>query len=312
MIVRRLIVSAAVAAAVAAGQEVPSFQVDVRLVNVIATVKDPTGRPVGGLEQASFQILAGGVPQQIAVFERQTDRPLSVALLFDASLSVAKELPFEQEAALRFLRNLLGPGANRADRVAVFRFSSSVEQMQGFTASLARLKDAVQGIRPESGTSVYDALYLAADRLSGREGRKVIILVTDGGDTTSTTEYHQALESVQLADAVVYPIIVVPITSDAGRNLGGENALKTISASTGGFWFRQHNEQDLDGAFTEILRDLRIQYLLGFYPQGVPAAADRFHRIEVRVDRPGVRILARSGYYTPAEAGRRRNVRSVH
>lgn len=287
-----LILSAALAA-----QETPTFSVDVKLVNVIATVKDASGRPIGDLDKSNFRVLAAGAPQEIAVFERQTDRPLSVALLFDASLSVAKELKFEQDAALRFVRQLLGAGAHRQDRVAVYRFSSEVFQMVGFTASPERLKEALYQIRPESGTSLYDALYLAAEDLERREGRKVVIVVTDGGDTTSNTTYHRALEALQLADAVVYSVIVIPVTSDAGRNLGGENALITISGSTGGLWFRQHTEQNLDRTFDQILRDLRVQYLLGFYPRGVPAGGDRFRRLEIRVDRPGVQVLARNGYY---------------
>lgn len=301
-------------AAVAAAQETPTFSVDVKLVNVIATVKDSGGRPLGDLEKENFRLSAAGVPQQIAVFERQTDRPLSVALLFDASLSVAKELRFEQEAALRFVRSLLGEGAHPSDQVAVFSFSSYVDQVERFTASLERLRAAVYSIKPESGTSVYDALYLAAERLEKREGRKVIIIVTDGGDTTSNASYQEALQAVQLADGVVYSIIVVPITSDAGRNLGGENALKTISGATGGLWFREHADKDLDQAFQQIRRDLRVQYLLGFYPQGVPAGAGKFHRIEIQVDRAGVRVLARSGFFTPREGGSaiRRNTRSNH
>ncbi len=280
----------------------PVLHVDVRLVNVVATVKDAGGAPVGGLEGGDFSVKVDGVEQRIAVFERQTDRPLSVALLFDASLSVAKELRFEQQASRRFVRSLLGSGAHPEDRIAVFSFSSYVDQVQGFTRSLPQLEQALLSIRPDSGTSVYDALSLTAQRLERREGRKVMVLITDGGDTTSRTDYHQALESVHLADAVVYSIIVVPISSDAGRNLGGENALKTISASTGGLAFRQHveTEKDLEEAFRQIERDLRVQYLIGFYPQAVPEGPERFHRIELRVHRPGARVLARNGYYAPA------------
>ena len=281
------------------GQETSTFSVDVRLVNVIATVKDAAGRPLGDLEKAQFRVLADGAPQQIAVFERQTDRPLSVLLLFDASLSVAKELRFEQEAAVRFVRSLLGSGAHPGDRVGVFSFSSYVREEQGFTTSLKRLEEALSSIRPDSGTSVYDALYLAAEALEKRQGRKVIIILTDGGDTTSDKKFHEALERVQLADSVVYSIVVVPITSDAGRNLGGENALITLSGGTGGLSFRQHSEKDLDQAFSQILRDLRVQYLLGFYPRGVAESGNRYHRLEIQIDRPGVRVLARSGYFTP-------------
>jgi len=282
----------------AAQQEAASFRVDVKLVTVVATVKNSKGVPTGDLERGDFTVLAGGVRQDIAVFERQTDRPLSVALLFDSSPSVAKELKFEQEAALRFARSLLRSGANPADRIAVFRFSDYVKEVQGFTASIERLEKAVLSIRPEGGTSVYDALYLAAKRLEKREGRKVIVIITDGGDTTSSIKFAEALEAVQLSDAVVYSIIVVPVTSDAGRNLGGEHALITMSKSTGGLSFRQHAERDLDQAFHQIERDLRLQYLVAFYPRGVPEGPDRFHRIEVQVNRPDARVLARSGYFS--------------
>jgi Ca-activated chloride channel family protein len=281
----------------APAQEEPAFRVDVRLVNVVATVKNLQDAPVGDLEKEDFTLLAAGVPQRISIFERQTDRPLSVALLFDASASVAKELKFAREAAMRFIRNLLGGGANPGDRIAIYRFSHDVEEILGFAASLERLEKAVQSIQISGGTSVYDAFYLAARRLEGRQGRKVIVIITDGGDTTSSTTFHQALEAAQLADAVIYSIIVVPITSDAGRNLGGENALRTMSASTGGLAFMQYSDQDMDLTFREIERDLRIQYLIGFYPQGLPATKERFRKIELRVNRPGLRVLARSGFY---------------
>src|SRR5262249_3229310 len=102
----------------------------------------------------------------------------------------------------------------------------------------------------------------------------------------------------------VYSIIVVPITSDAGRNLGGENALKTMSASTGGLAFRQYSERDLDKTFRQIERDLRVQYLLGFYPRGIPSGPERFHRIEVQVNCPSCKVLARSGFFSGPETTR--------
>ena len=154
--------------------EAPSFRVDVKLVNVLATVKDARGGTIGGLERDDFTVLAAGVPQQIAIFERQTDRRLSVVMLFDVSPSVAKERKFEQEAALRFLRALLGTGSNPADRVAVHRFSDFVDEAQAFTSSLARLEKAVTSSHRRGGTSVYDALYLAAHTLEKRQGRKVM------------------------------------------------------------------------------------------------------------------------------------------
>jgi len=280
----------------------PTFRADVKLVTVLATVKDARGAVIGGLGREDFTMLVEGATQEIAVFERQTDRPLSVSLLFDASGSVAKERKFEQEAALRFLRSLLSAGANPADRVAVYHFSDAVDETVRFTRSLARLEQAVLAAHPGGGTSVYDALYLAAQRLENREGRKVIVAITDGGDTTSRTTFAQSVEAAQLAEAVVYSIIVVPITNDAGRNLGGENALKTLSAATGGAAFRQYGETDLDQSFRQIERDLRTQYLLAFYPRGVAAGTQRFRRLELRVNRPGLRAITRAGYFAPPES----------
>ncbi len=295
------IVVASLLACLCAQEQPGRFNVEVKLVTVLATVKNSQGVPTGELEREDFTLFAAGVPQRIAIFERQTDRPLSIALLFDASPSVAKELRFEQEAAVRFIRSLLGSGANPADRIAVYKFSDFVDEVQGFTNSVQRLERAALSIRTHGGTSLYDALYLAAQGLQNREGRKVIVVITDGDDTTSDIKFSQALEAVQLADAVVYSIIVVPITNDAGRNLGGENALKTMSAATGGLAFLQHSGQDLDSNFRQIERDLRFQYLIGFYPQGVPAGPDRFHRIELQVKRPGMKVLARTGYFSGPE-----------
>jgi Ca-activated chloride channel family protein len=104
-----------------------------------------------------------------------------------------------------------------------------------------------------------------------------------------------------MAGAVIYPVLVMPITNDAGRNIGGENALATMAAQTGGRVFAPSLGPALDAAFSDILRDLRTQYLLGFYPKDVPAGPNRFHRIEVRVRRPDLRVSARSGYYGDAE-----------
>ena len=286
-------------------QEQPaSFSVDVRLVNVLATVKDQQGAPTGDLERENFSVLAGGVAQEIAVFERQTDRPLSVALLFDASPSVGKELKFEQDAAIKFIRSLLGSGANPADQIAVYKFSDFVDEVQDFTGSVPRLERAIPNMRIHGGTSLYDALYLAAQRLERRHGRKVIVVITDGDDTTSDIKFNEALRAVQLADTVVYSVVVVPITNDAGRNLGGENALKTLSAASGGRAFMQHSAQDLDGIFRQIERELRLQYLIGFYPRSVPESSNRFHRIELRVDQPGLQVLARTGYFSGPEMER--------
>ena len=120
-----------------------------------------------------------------------------------------------------------------------------------------RAERALHALHGEGGTSLYDTIFLAGDTLSDREGRHVIIVVTDGGDTTSTKKYADAFRSAQNADAIIYPILVVPITNDAGRNLGGERALESLASGTGGRVFQPSGATELDEAFTQILRDLR-------------------------------------------------------
>jgi Ca-activated chloride channel family protein len=124
-----------------------------------------------------------------------------------------------------------------------------------------------------------------------------MVIVTDGGDTTSYKNYHQELEAAQMSDVIMYPVLVMPITNDAGRNIGGENALTTLAAGTGGRVFRPSASADLDRAFADILRELRTQYLIGYYPKDVPPTKDRFHILKVNVRGRNLRVLTRTGYY---------------
>lgn len=289
------------------------FTADVRLVTLPVTVKDADGAPLGDLTQADFEILEEGDPREVTVFERRTSRPLSVVVMLDASLSTAIELRYERQSANRFLASLLGSGSQPPDRAAVFSFSAEVEQIQGFTRDSLALQKALGRVRPESGTSVYDAIWLASEQLGRRQGRRVIVVITDGGDTSSRWRFADALKAAHSSEVAIYPLIVLPIQSDAGRNRGGEHALITLAKKTGGETFVQHGTEDLDKAFSEILRALRTQYLLGFYPQLESLhRSELFRTIEVRVRREGATVLARSGYYaSPAPVrGRRPNLRA--
>jgi Ca-activated chloride channel family protein len=242
-----------------------------------------------------------GVPQEVAVFSRQTDQPLSVALLVDTSGSTAKDLKFETDSAARFLHALLGEG-NLEDAVSLFTFDYRVTELtNGFTHRLDVLERSLKTMHGEAGTSLYDAIYLAARDLEPRQGRKVMIIVTDGGNTTSHYDSHQALEAAQLADTVIYPVVVMPITSDAGRNIGGENALSFMAQGTGGRPFRSALGAQLDKAFRDIITELRTEYVLGFYPHGVPFTKERFHKLDVHVKSPELQVSARNGYYGATE-----------
>lgn len=294
-----VVVLAACLTALSAQQET-TFRVDVSLVSVLVTVKDADGTPIGDLEREDFTVTDGGIPRPIAVFERRTDRPISVALMIDASLSTAIELRQERISARRFVENLLREGSHPDDRVAVLKFSAYVDLLAGFTRSIRTLSGALRTVRPESGTALYDAIVVTSEELAGRAGRRVMIIITDGGDTTSSTSFQDALRATQAIDGVIYGIIVMPIKSDAGRNTGGENALKTLARATGGATFVLLGPpEDMNQAFDQILRNLRTQYLLGYYPPELPETNETFRPITVKANRPGVTVLARNGYFLP-------------
>lgn len=279
------------------------IRVNVRLVRMLVTVKDTYGQLIGSLNKNDFTVLDNGVPQDISVFERQTEQPLSVALMLDTSASVGIELHYELDSAAKFLKALVVEG-NPRDQAALYSFDWKTTLLKSYTRRFALLDQALRQIKTEGGTSLYDAIYLVSRELEGREGRHVIVIVTDGGDTTSSKDFHQALESAQRADVVMYPVVVIPITNNAGRDTGGENALTTLSAGTGGRVFTPGSTSELDRAFADILRDLRTQYMIGYYPKDVPSTKDRFHTLKVSVNGQNLRVTTRSGYYGESDAAR--------
>jgi len=275
----------------------PVIRVNVRLVRMLVTVKDANGQLIGSLNKSDFTLTDNGVPQDVAVFERQTEQPLNVSVLVDTSASTGIDWAYEKDSVSRFLRALLGEG-NPRDTAALYSFNWQVSIQHSFTRNFASLDQRLKTLKSEGGTSLYDAIHFAARDLELREGRHVMVIVTDGGDTTSVYDFHHALEAAQLADAMIYPVLVMPITNDAGRNIGGENALTTLAAGTGGRVFKPTlRAAELDLAFATILKELRTQYLLGFYPHDVPPTKDRFHMLKVNVAGRNLRVSTRSGYY---------------
>ena len=289
------------AAGSAVAQQSSVFRDNVNLVHAVATVRNQAGNLVGALQKEDFEIYDNGVRQDLAVFERQTEQPISIVLMIDTSGSTGKDLKYETDSASRFLRALLSEGSDR-DAVALYGVNADVTQLRDFTHDYASLEQRFRYLYPEGATALFDAVLLGSRSLEKREGRKVIIIVTDGDDTYSKTTSHQALEAAQLADAAIYPVVVVPITNDAGRNIGGEHVLIFMAEGTGGRTFMPTLGPQLDKAFSEIVTELRTQYMLGFYPHGVPPTRDRFHKLEVRVKRPELQVSARNGYYGEVEA----------
>jgi Ca-activated chloride channel homolog len=297
-----LLAAALIAGALLAQQPATTFRTNVNLVRVVATVKTAAGKIIGSLGKDDFEIYDNGVKQQIAVFEHQTEQKLSVVLLVDTSGSTAKELKYESDSSSRFFHVLLGEG-NPQDMAALYTFNWEIREQQPFSRDLRAFDNRLKVMHGEAGTAMYDAVYLAAQKLEPRDGRKVIVVVTDGGDTVSKLSVQKALEAAQLADAVIYAIVVVPITNDAGRNIGGEHALDFMAKGTGGRIFMPTLGAELDKAFADIIAELRTQYLVGFYPQNVPLTKKAFHSLDVRVKTPDLRVSARNGYYGEVEGG---------
>ncbi len=274
-----------------------TFKSEVNLVNVYVTVVNQHGAPVGGLTKDNFALTEDGVPQKISVFTKESELPLSIAVAIDTSLSTRKDIHLELESAKRFIHELV----RAQDSVALYQFDAYVDRVQDFTNNLHKVDAAIGSIRVGTATALYDAIYLAARDLAKRQGRKVLVVITDGDDTFSKVEYADALRSAQQSEAIVYPIIVTPVTSDAGRNTGGEHALMQMAGDTGGKYYYAFSVEQLDQAFKQVSDELRTQYLLGYYPRKRVEDSD-FRKIDVTLvgDAAGKDYSARhrTGYYT--------------
>lgn len=274
-----------------------TLKVDVRLVNVFVTATDAHGAPVATLQKENFRLKEDGKEQKIAVFDRESALPLSIVLAVDTSLSTRKDLPLELASARKFSHTILRP----QDGLALYRFSEVVNEVVPFTSDLKRIDAGIDRIRNGSATALYDAIFVGAQALGRRQGRKVMVVITDGGDTVSQVDYKAALRSAQEAEALVYSIIIVPIEASAGRDTGGEHALIQISEDTGGKYYYASSLPQLDEAFHKISDELRTQYLLAYYPSQRYSDSE-FRRVEVELVNPpagaSYRLRHRAGYYT--------------
>ena len=275
-----------------------TLKVDVNLVNVYVTVTDDHGSPVGGLTKENFLLKEDDQEQRIAVFDRESAKPISIALAIDTSLSTRHDLPLEQVSAKRFAHAIIRP----VDGMSVYGFNEIVnESTRGYTSDLKRIDEAIEHIHLGAATALYDAIYLTSRALDKRTGRKVIVLITDGGDTISKVDYKEAVRAAEEAEALVYSIIVVPIENSAGRETGGEHALIQLSEDTGGKYYYATSTAQLDDAFHKISDELRTQYLLAYYPAQRTSFSE-FRRIQVKVagaaEASAFKVRHRAGYYT--------------
>jgi len=294
---------AAVVAESAAMSQI-TLKVGVDLVNVLFTVADRKGHFVPGLSREDFLIEEDGKKQDIRFFSRENELPLTLGLLVDTSPSVRPTFDQERAAAARFLDAVV----RSKDLAMIIGFEKSVTLIQDFTDSTRLLKHAVNdlelGPTISGGTSLFDAVYLAArEKLNQEAGRKAIILISDGDDTTSKVRADDAMIAVHGSDAVIYSIA---LGSDARgpfrrrRPAGDHGTLKHLSEETGGTFFYIDNRRDFDGAFSRINEELRNQYSLAFVSSN-PVKDGRYRKIRIIPRDPTYRIQARKGYYAARE-----------
>jgi len=332
----------------------PKIAVEVKTVNVLASVRDKHGKIVPDLNKDAFQLDEDGKPQVIDYFAHESDLPLRLALLVDTSLSQRRVLDQERDASYSFLNKLLRPDK---DQAAVINFDFDITLLQDLTPSLPKLQAALQKLetptmnrddnqnqggqraggsggggsghgRRGGGTHLYDAIYLASDELmSKQQGRKALIVLSDGVDRGSKETLAEAIETAQRADTIVYSILFADEQGGEHRGFGGgmggpyggghggyggrgggrnpqqdrpdgKKILDQISRMTGGRLFEASKKDTVDKVYAEIEEELRNQYRLGYTPAKDLDAG--YHRIHLSTTNKDLKVQARDGYYSTA------------
>ncbi len=331
------------------GQENPKITVEAKLVTVYATVRDKHGKLISDLPQGDFSLEEDGRPQTIRFFERDSSVPLSLGLLVDTSLSQRNVLGEERTASQSFLDHLL---REDKDKACIIHFDYEVEMLQDLTSSRSKLEtglDLLEIARPElsrrsssggsggdsgdsgstggqqsghghsrfgGGTLLYDAVYLASGEvMQKQQGRKAVIVLTDGVDRGSRETLEMAVESAQRADTVVYGIL---FEGEEGQNYGrggyggyggrhggrspqqnrpdGKKVLEQLAGETGGRMFQVTKKQTVEQIYEQISEELHNQYSLGYAPDRENPGPG-FHKIQLVTKDKDLIVQARSGYY---------------
>jgi Ca-activated chloride channel family protein len=283
------------------GDKPEVLRLDSRLVSVALNVVDEHGAPVPGLTVDDFELAEDGKAQKIAFFDRESSTPLQIVLAIDGSGSVMPDDKLERDAAKSFVRSLLRP----QDRLDLMSFSDDVAELVSFTNDAKRIDSGLGRIVRGDATALYDAVYLASQRLAEEPAtggaRRVVCLITDGENTTRHGSYDAALEQAERAGAMVYSLIIVPIEADAGRNVGGEHALIQMASDTGGKYYYVVDKQDLKPAFDHVSDDLRTQYTVGYYAPRRGGDSTDLRHIHLQMKDPALRakytLRYRTAYY---------------
>jgi Ca-activated chloride channel homolog len=271
-----------------------TIRAEVALVNVVFSVTNSNGVPIRGLKAKDFQILEDKQPQNIDYFSelgKETDIPLTIALLVDTSASVKDKLDFEKTTAAEFFTDVLRP---KKDLALIMQFDSDVNLVQDFTQDKGALIKALKSLEAGNNTSLYDAIYLAAeDRLKKEVGRKVMLVISDGEDNGSKIRKEEAIEAAQRNDVVIYGI---GVQTEEKANFG---VLKSFAKETGGAFFSPRASLgEIKSAFQSIGRELQGQYSIGYISTNKKRDGS-YRAISLRCKAGDVRIRVRKGYYAP-------------
>jgi VWFA-related protein len=282
------------------------IRVESGLVNLFVTVRNKDKQIITDLVQDDFKVYEDGQEQKIAFFSKESDLPITIAMLLDTSGSETNMLPAIQDAGSRFLRRVLRKG----DEALVISFDSNIDLLADFTDDQDVMESAIRrtkinvptGMGPFSvtqsgGTHFYDALYLAShDKLSDEAGRKAIIAITDANDEGSDLQIPAAVEAAQRTDTVVHVLMVY----DPAYGPPGYDEAKKITDETGGRTIPVRGTKNLEEAFDQISEELRSQYTIGYYPTNTKRDGT-YRKIKVEVQQKDMDALARKGYYAPQD-----------
>ena len=270
--------------------------VNVELINVLFTVTDRKGKLVTDLDKSDLKLYEDNKTQTITNFSRETDLPLTMALVIDTSTSIRDRFKFEQEAAIDFLYRTLRP---KKDKAFLITFDSAIELVQDYTDNLEILSKAIRQIRPGGGTKMLDAIYLTCqEKLKAETGRKILILISDGDDNLSLETLASTLEMAQKSDVTIFAI-----STNSSGFFGitapkADKNLKRLAEETGGRAFFPFKAEDLSSSFQDIGAELRSQYSLA-YRSSNPARDGSFRSIRIETERKSLKVKSRKGYYAP-------------
>jgi len=280
-------------------EKIPTVRVRTDEVNVVFTVVDKDGKFVRDLKQEQFRIVDNNrPPRQVMNFAAQTDLPLHVGLLIDASNSIRDRFQFEKDAASEFLYEIIRP---KSDRAFVLAFDETWDVTQDFTGDLDKLRTGVKAIVAGGGTALWDAVYYACREKLLKEPansavRRAIILVSDGEDNQSRVYQKEAVDMAQRAEVIIYTISTTLMNS----HTKGDDNLKTLAEATGGRAFFPVKLDDVSAAFADIQEELRSQYSISYRPDQF-VANGQFRPIQILADSKKYKVRAKKGYYVPKQ-----------